>query len=142
MMTMEAAPRRTPFVDIAQAAIGAGQKLGLIAPVQIAERAVFDDEALLVVKAAAAMIARGMEVRHLRMYKVAADREAGILAQLPNAVGWSSTTGVRVWAKRSPPRMISTDSGELVGSGPEVSSERFTRRTSWPKSWTGSPSTL
>ncbi len=31
MMTMEAAPRRTPFVDIAQAAIGAGQKLGLIA---------------------------------------------------------------------------------------------------------------
>jgi hypothetical protein len=62
--------------------VGELEKLGLIAPVSIADRAVFDDEALLVAKAAAAMVERGMEVRHLRMYKVAADREAGILAQL------------------------------------------------------------
>ena len=67
--------------------VGELEKLGLIAPVQIADRAVFDDEALLVAKAAAAMIARGMEVRHLRMYKVAADREAGILAQLGRGAG-------------------------------------------------------
>ena len=39
--------------------VGELEKLGLIAPVQIADRAVFDDEALLVAKAAAAMIARG-----------------------------------------------------------------------------------
>ena len=52
--------------------VGDLEKLGLIAPVSIADRAVFDDEALLVAKAAAAMVERGMEVRHLRMYKVAA----------------------------------------------------------------------
>ena len=78
--------------------VGELEKLGLIAPVQIADRAVFDDEALLVAKAAAAMIARGMEVRHLRMYKVAADREAGILAQLRAAAlakGGSSAAAAR-----------------------------------------------
>ena len=78
--------------------VGELEKLGLIAPVQIADRAVFDDEALLVAKAAAGMIARGMEVRHLRMYKVAADREAGILAQLRAAAlakGGSSAAAAR-----------------------------------------------
>jgi hypothetical protein len=66
--------------------------------VSIADRAVFDDEALLVAKAAAAMVERGMEVRHLRMYKVAADREAGILAQLRAAAlakGGSSAAAAR-----------------------------------------------
>ena len=78
--------------------VGELEKLGLIAPVSIADRAVFDDEALLVAKAAAAMVERGMEVRHLRMYKVAADREAGILAQLRAAAlakGGSSAAAAR-----------------------------------------------
>ena len=78
--------------------VGELEKLGLIAPVQIADRVVFDDEALLVAKAAAAMVARGMEVRHLRMYKVAVDREAGILAQLRSAAlakGGSSAAAAR-----------------------------------------------
>jgi DNA-binding transcriptional MerR regulator len=78
--------------------VGDLEKLGLIAPVSIADRAVFDDEALLVAKAAAAMVERGMEVRHLRMYKVAADREAGILAQLRAAAlakGGSSAAAAR-----------------------------------------------
>lgn len=78
--------------------LGELEKLGLIAPVSIADRAVFDDEALLVAKAAAAMVERGMEVRHLRMYKVAADREAGILAQLRAAAlakGGSSAAAAR-----------------------------------------------
>ena len=78
--------------------VGELEKLGLIAPVQIADRAVFDDEALLVARAAAAMVARGMEVRHLRMYKVAVDREAGILAQLRAAAlakGGSSAAAAR-----------------------------------------------
>ncbi|MAJ89009.1 MAG: MerR family transcriptional regulator [Acidimicrobiaceae bacterium] len=78
--------------------VGELEKLGLIAAVNSAERAVFDDEALLVAKAAAAIVARGMEVRHLRMYKVAADREAGILAQLRAsalAKGGSSAAAAR-----------------------------------------------
>jgi DNA-binding transcriptional MerR regulator len=74
------------------------EKLGLIAAVNIADRAVFDDEALFVARAAAAIVARGMEVHHLRMYKVAADREAGILAQLRAsalAKGGSSAAAAR-----------------------------------------------
>jgi len=34
-MTVEAAPRRTPFIDILQTAIGLGQKVGLVAPSQL-----------------------------------------------------------------------------------------------------------
>lgn len=62
--------------------VGELEKLGLIASVTAGDRTVFDHEALLTAKAAAAFVERGMEVRHLRMYKVAADREAGLLQQL------------------------------------------------------------
>ena len=62
--------------------VGELEKLGLIASVTAGDRTVFDHEALLTTKAAAAFRDRGMEVRHLRMYKVAADREAGLLQQL------------------------------------------------------------
>ena len=78
--------------------VGELEKLGLISPMRGVERSVFDDEALLVAKAAAAFVAQGMEVRHLRMYKVAADREAGIFAQLRAAAlskGGSSAAAAR-----------------------------------------------
>lgn len=78
--------------------VGELEKLGLISPMRGVERSVFDDEALLVVKAAAAFVAQGMEVRHLRMYKVATDREAGIFAQLRAAAlskGGSSAAAAR-----------------------------------------------
>jgi DNA-binding transcriptional MerR regulator len=43
---------------------------------------VFDHEALVVANAAAAFSQRGLEARHLRMFKIAAEREAGVLEQL------------------------------------------------------------
>jgi hypothetical protein len=42
----------------------------------------YDGEALLVCRTAAAFIRYGVEARHLRMYKVAAEREAGFFEQV------------------------------------------------------------
>jgi DNA-binding transcriptional MerR regulator len=42
----------------------------------------YDDGALSVVHAAAAFVGRGIEPRHLRSYKLAAEREAGLFEQL------------------------------------------------------------
>ena len=58
------------------------ERAGLIETVVAGGGAVFDHEALLVTRAAVALREAGMEVRHLRMYKVAADREAGLLHQM------------------------------------------------------------
>ena len=47
---------------------------------------VFDHEALLVARTAAALADHGIPARNLRMFKVAADREAGIYEQLLGAL--------------------------------------------------------
>ena len=47
---------------------------------------VYDDEALLVARAAAMLRGHGVEPRHLRMYKVAADREAGVYEQVVSPI--------------------------------------------------------
>ena len=57
------------------------ERLGLIETVG-GEGGSFDHEALVVAKAAGVFMARGVEPRHLRMFKVAAEREAGVLEQL------------------------------------------------------------
>ncbi|MEZ5167993.1 MAG: MerR family DNA-binding transcriptional regulator [Acidimicrobiales bacterium] len=61
------------------------QRLGLIQTVAGGSGAVYDHEALVVARAAATFWARGVEPRHLRMFRVAADREAGVLEQLVGA---------------------------------------------------------
>jgi len=58
------------------------ERLGLIETVAAGGTEAFDHEALVVARAAAVFRARGVEARHLRMFKVAADRQAGILEQL------------------------------------------------------------
>ncbi len=58
------------------------EKLGLIAAITTDEGDVFDHEALVVAKAAVELQTRGLQPRHLRMFKVAADREAGLYQQL------------------------------------------------------------
>jgi len=66
------------------------QRLGLIAPTSRSHdhsaEAVFDQEALLVVRTVAALTERGIPARNLRMFKVAADREAGVYEQLLGAL--------------------------------------------------------
>ncbi len=60
------------------------QRLGMIAPVRgrSGTEATFDHEALLIARTAAALAAHGIPARNLRMFKLAADREAGVYEQV------------------------------------------------------------
>ncbi len=57
-------------------------RYGLLAGRTVGSAVLYDDEALVVARLAAAFLRHGVEPRHLRMYKMAADREAGFLEQL------------------------------------------------------------
>ena len=61
-------------------------RLGLIVPTSGSvgqdSEAVFDQDALLVARTVAALAEHGIPARNLRMFKVAADREAGVYEQL------------------------------------------------------------
>jgi DNA-binding transcriptional MerR regulator len=57
-------------------------RYGLLAGRTVGSATLYDDEALVVARLAAAFLRHGVEPRHLRMYKMAADREAGFLEQL------------------------------------------------------------
>lgn len=59
-------------------------RYGLIEGRSVGQAVLYDDEALVVARLAAAFARHGVEPRHLRMYKMAADREAGFLEQLAN----------------------------------------------------------
>ncbi|HWD53917.1 MAG TPA: MerR family transcriptional regulator [Acidimicrobiales bacterium] len=55
---------------------------GLICPVRVAGLETYDEEALTVANLAAAFRAFGIEPRHLRQYRNAADRELGLIEQI------------------------------------------------------------
>lgn len=57
-------------------------RYGLLSGRQVGSAVLYDDEALVVARLAAAFLRHGVEPRHLRMYKMSADREAGFLEQL------------------------------------------------------------
>ncbi len=58
------------------------QEFGLLRATVIAGVEYFDEESLVVATAAACFAQFGVEPRHLRLYKNAADREAGFVEQL------------------------------------------------------------
>ena len=58
------------------------EKHGLIEGIDAGQTVVYDGDALLVARVAARFVEHGFDVRHLRMYLVAAQREAGILEQV------------------------------------------------------------
>lgn len=58
------------------------ERYGLIRARSIGSESYYDGQALIVARLARAFMDNGVEPRHLRMYKVAADREAGVLEQL------------------------------------------------------------
>jgi DNA-binding transcriptional MerR regulator len=58
------------------------ERYGLIAGRPVARTTYFDEEALTVANLCAAFMRFGVEARHLRMYKTAAEREAGFFEQL------------------------------------------------------------
>ncbi|MEP9394201.1 MerR family transcriptional regulator [Gordonia sp. VNQ95] len=55
----------------------------------------FDEDAVRLVEAAAALASYGVEARHLRAFKVSADREAGLVAQIANPIAKGKGTGAR-----------------------------------------------
>ena len=57
-------------------------RYALLSGRQVGSALLYDDEALVVARLAAAFLRHGVEPRHLRMYKMSADREAGFLEQL------------------------------------------------------------
>lgn len=73
-------------------------KFGLIEPVR-QDPPIFDGDSLVIAKAAAGFMGHGLEARHLKAWRVAAEREAGTLEQLalPLArAGNSAATGKAV----------------------------------------------
>ena len=58
------------------------ERFGLLAGRHVAGTAYYDEEALIVANLAAGFLRHGVEARHLRMYKTAAEREAGFFEQL------------------------------------------------------------
>jgi DNA-binding transcriptional MerR regulator len=58
------------------------EEFGLITATTIGGAPFFDEEALTVANVAAKLSAFGIEARHLRLYKNAADREAGFIEQI------------------------------------------------------------
>jgi DNA-binding transcriptional MerR regulator len=70
-------------------------KYGLLAGRQVGSAVLYDDEALVVARLAAAFERHGVEARHLRMYKMSADREAGFLEQLASPMVRQRDAGAR-----------------------------------------------
>jgi hypothetical protein len=57
-------------------------RFGLIVGRTVGGDTFYDEDALIIAKSAAGFVQFGIEARHLRMYKVAADREAGFIEQV------------------------------------------------------------
>jgi DNA-binding transcriptional MerR regulator len=62
--------------------VGELERYGLIASRAMGTVRYYDDEALVIARLAAGFGRYGIEARHLRMYKVSAEREAGLFEQL------------------------------------------------------------
>jgi DNA-binding transcriptional MerR regulator len=58
------------------------ERFGLVESRSLGNTSYYDEDALLVATLAAGFLGHGVEPRHLRMYKVAAEREAGVFEQL------------------------------------------------------------
>ena len=68
--------------DISVELLAGLEEYGLIVPVVLGGNPAYDGEAFAIAKIASAYASLGVEPRHLRMYKVAAEREAGFIEQL------------------------------------------------------------
>ena len=58
------------------------ERFGLVTGRELGNTVYYGDDALIVAQLAAGFMGHGVEARHLRMYKVAAEREAGVFEQL------------------------------------------------------------
>jgi len=67
---------------LTQRQLGELIRYGLLAGHSVAGDTFYDGDALIVARTAAGFVRFGIEARHLRMYKVAAEREAGFMEQV------------------------------------------------------------
>lgn len=67
-------------------------RAGLVTPGQAG---FYDEGSVVLARTAHAMLQFGLEVRHLRAFKLAADREAGLVAQIAGPVAKSRDAGAR-----------------------------------------------
>jgi DNA-binding transcriptional MerR regulator len=68
--------------DITREDLRALEQYGLISGRPLGNDVFYDGDCLVIASTSSGFLARGVEARHLRMYKVAAEREAGFLEQL------------------------------------------------------------
>ncbi|WP_426572862.1 MerR family transcriptional regulator [Aquihabitans sp. McL0605] len=67
---------------ISRDSLRALEQYGLITGRALGDSVFYDGDALIIASKASGFLDRGVEARHLRMYKVAAEREAGFMEQL------------------------------------------------------------
>jgi DNA-binding transcriptional MerR regulator len=94
-------------------------RFGLIESRAIGAADLYDGEALQVARLAADFVGRGIEIRHLKMYRISADREAGFYEQVV-----SPLAGHRDPATRSRAR---SEVRELVRLGEELKASLLRR---------------
>jgi DNA-binding transcriptional MerR regulator len=75
-------------------------ELGVLKGRQVGSKEIFEGDSLLTIRSAKRLFELGMETRHLRMYLVAAQREAGVIEQLFSAKTKSGDVKSRTEAKR------------------------------------------
>ena len=75
-------------------------ELGVVKGRKVGSKEIFEGDALLTIKSAKRLFELGMETRHLRMYLVAAQREAGVIEQLFSAKTKSGDIESRSEVKR------------------------------------------
>jgi DNA-binding transcriptional MerR regulator len=87
-------------------------RFGLLAGRSVAGDTFYDGDALIVARTAAGFVRFGIEARHLRMYKVAAEREAGFMEQVV----------MPLLKQRNPTarQQAATNLGELAGLGEQL----------------------
>ncbi len=75
-------------------------ELGVVKGRQVGSKEIFEGDSLLTIKSAKRLFELGMETRHLRMYLVAAQREAGVIEQLFSAKTKSGDAESRTEARK------------------------------------------
>ncbi len=75
--------------------IGDLERFGMITNRSLGGTTYYDEDAIVVARVAAGFRAHGVEARHLRMYRVAAEREAGVFEQLLNPLARKRTAAAR-----------------------------------------------
>jgi DNA-binding transcriptional MerR regulator len=58
------------------------ERYGLLSATEVGRSSFYDEDALLAARVAAGFLRHGVEPRHLRMYRTAAEREAGLFEQV------------------------------------------------------------